>query len=50
MGEVGAQRFISQLIREPFDYAEWQENLFEGMSVKEISVTASMYCQENPRP
>jgi len=26
--------------REPFDYTEWQQNLFEGMSVRELSKIA----------
>ena len=25
---------------EPFDYTEWQRNLFEGMSVRELSKKA----------
>ena len=49
LGEVGAERFISQIIREPFDYTKWQRDLFEGMSVEEISAAAAKYCQENPR-
>ncbi|MDR3095132.1 MAG: hypothetical protein LBU62_10915 [Bacteroidales bacterium] len=37
LGNVEAERFISLIIREPFDYTEWQRNLFAGMSVKELS-------------
>jgi hypothetical protein len=37
LGRVEAERFISLIIREPFDYTEWQRNLFDGMSVKELS-------------
>lgn len=37
LGKVEAERFISLIIREPFDYTEWQRNLFNGMSVKELS-------------
>jgi hypothetical protein len=37
LGKVEAERFISLIIREPFDYTEWQRNLFNDMSVKELS-------------
>jgi hypothetical protein len=49
LGEVGAERFITQIIREPFDYTKWQKSLFAGMSVDEISAAAARYCEENPR-
>jgi len=35
-GNVEAERFISLIIKEPFDYTEWQGSLFEGMSVDDI--------------
>jgi len=37
LGKVEAERFISFIIREPFDYTEWQRDLFNDMSVKELS-------------
>jgi hypothetical protein len=37
LGQVEAERFISLIIREPFDYTEWQRDLFNNMSVKELS-------------
>ena len=40
LGCVEAERFISLIIREPFDYTEWQRNLFNDMSVKELSNSA----------
>jgi len=49
LGEVNAERFIAQIIREPFDYTKWQYDLFEGMSIEEISSAAVKYCEENPR-
>ena len=33
MGLVEAERFISLILKEPFNYTEWQRNLYEGMSV-----------------
>ena len=49
LGIIETEIFISQIIREPLDYTKWQKNLFDGMSVEEISVAAAIYCQENPR-
>lgn len=49
LGEVNAERFLSLIIREPFDYTKWQRDLFKGMSVEEISNAAVEYCKENPR-
>ena len=40
LGPVEAERFISLIIREPFDYTEWQRDLFNEMSVKELSSLA----------
>jgi len=37
LGRVEAERFISLIIREPFDYTEWQRGLFNDLSVKELS-------------
>ena len=36
-GHVNAEKFISLISREPFDYTEWQRNLFDNMSVEELS-------------
>ena len=37
LGEVQAERFVSLIMREPFDYTVWQRNLWSGKSVEEIS-------------
>ena len=37
LGRVDAERFITSIIKEPFDYTEWQSSLFEGMSVRTLS-------------
>jgi hypothetical protein len=43
LGIVEAERFITLVLREPFDYTEWQLGLYGNMSVKELydKVTAS---------
>lgn len=40
LGVVEAERFVSLILREPFDYTRWQKDLFEEKSVKEISRSA----------
>jgi hypothetical protein len=47
LGHVEAERFISLIIREPFDYTEWQRGLFDTMSVKELSNTAMEKYEDN---
>ena len=41
LGLVEAERFIMLIQREPFDYTKWQENLFENMTIEEISKKAA---------
>jgi hypothetical protein len=40
IGNVEAERFISLMIREPFDYTEWQKNLLCEPDVDELSSLA----------
>jgi hypothetical protein len=40
LGSVDAERFISLIQREPFDYTKWQRTLWEEQSVEEISRNA----------
>ncbi|MDR1675505.1 MAG: hypothetical protein LBR86_03425 [Tannerella sp.] len=47
LGMVEAERFIMLVQREPFDYTQWHENLFEDMTLKEICDAADKYCKEN---
>jgi hypothetical protein len=47
LGRVEAERFISLIIREPFDYTEWQRDLFNNMSVKELSNLAMKEYDKN---
>ena len=39
-GHVQTERFISLISKESFDYTEWQESLFEDMTVEELSKKA----------
>lgn len=40
IGNVEAERFISLMIREPFDYTEWQKSILCEPDVDEISSLA----------
>jgi len=40
LGEVNAERFISLILREPFDYTNWQRNLWQDRSVEDVSRSA----------
>ncbi|MBI5308934.1 MAG: hypothetical protein HZB37_11540 [Planctomycetes bacterium] len=40
LGMVETERFIVLIKRERFDYTKWRENLFDGLSGKEISKKA----------
>lgn len=39
-GEVMAEKFITLISREPFDYTEWQKDLWSDTSVEELSQLA----------
>ena len=40
LGEVEAERFITIILREPFDYTKWQRQLWHDKSVDELSQQA----------
>ena len=40
LGIVEAEKFISLILREPFDYTKWQQNLWPDRNVAEISKAA----------
>ena len=40
MGTLEAERFVTMLLREPFDYTEWRQTLWDGMDVETISRAA----------
>jgi hypothetical protein len=43
LGELDAEKFISLIIKEPFDYTEWQSTLWSDQSVKKVSEKAMDY-------
>ena len=40
LGKVDAERFIALMIKEPFDYTKWQQNILDDLSVRELSKKA----------
>ena len=40
LGDVDAERFITLVLREPFDYTAWQKELWQERSVADISRSA----------
>ena len=36
LGLVDAERFISLILREPFNYTEWQQDLYKGVSLDDF--------------
>ena len=36
LGPVNAERFISLIIREPFDYTEWQRGLYKDVPLDDF--------------
>ncbi len=48
MGIIEAERFISIIIREKFDYTKWQREYFDAKTPEEISQEASEYEKLHP--
>lgn len=42
LGDVEAERFITLIQREPFDYTKWRQGLNENLSIEDISSQAML--------
>ena len=40
-GTVQTERFISLIIKEPFDYTKWQKDLYNDMTIDELFSAAA---------
>ncbi len=49
LGTVEAERFITLMLREPFDYTTWQRHLWAEKSVNEISKAAMEMRTSSPK-
>lgn len=45
LGEVQAERFITLIRREEFDYTKWHQDLFQELDVETLSRQAQNYIQ-----
>ena len=48
LGTVEAERFITLILREPFDYTQWQRHLWTEKSVDELSKAAMTIRSTSP--
>ena len=48
LGIVGAEQFISVIIREQFDYTKWQREHFDAKTPEQISKEARAFADKNP--
>lgn len=48
LGIVETEVFITNLIKEPFDYTKWQREHFNDISLEELNNKAVEYCKKNP--
>jgi hypothetical protein len=49
LGALEAEIFISQLLREPFDYTKWRKgNLYNDLTLHELNQKAADYAREHP--
>ena len=47
LGDLEAEKFISLIIKEPFDYTQWQSTLWNDQTVKKVSEKAMNYRSKN---
>ena len=47
LGLVEAERFIALINREPFDYTDWQSDLFGDMPLDEFLAAADKFQKEH---
>lgn len=47
LGAVEAERFITLMLREPFDYTQWQRRLWAQMDVSELSKVAAKHRRDS---
>jgi len=45
LGMVEAERFVMLIRKDSFDYTKWRENLFDDLSLEELSQKAKEYRQ-----
>jgi len=49
LGIVEAERFVALLQREPFDYTEWRQHLFDDVPLEKFLENAKQYSEKLER-
>ncbi|MDR2172287.1 MAG: hypothetical protein LBP59_19255 [Planctomycetaceae bacterium] len=50
LGELDTERFINSILKDQFDYTEWQRNLWKNKTIQEIHQNATaFYNKNNPK-
>ncbi len=49
LGDVDAEKFISLIIKEPFDYTDWQTTLWSDQTIEQVSEKAMDYKKKNKK-
>jgi len=47
LGDVDAEKFISLINKEPFDYTQWQSSLWSDQTLEQLSEKAMNYRTKN---
>jgi len=47
LGDVDAEKFISLINKEPFDYTQWQDSLWSDQTIDQVSEKAMDYRTKN---
>ena len=50
LGSVETEIFISNLLKDQFDYTEWQRKYFAGISLEAFNRQAAQHDKEHPFP
>jgi len=50
MGTLEAERFVTLLLREPFDYTDWRRTLWDDEDVESISSAAMALARTRSAP
>ncbi|MDR2761819.1 MAG: hypothetical protein LBB88_04385 [Planctomycetaceae bacterium] len=46
LGALNTERFINSILKDQFDYTEWQRNLWNDKTIEEIHQEATVFCNE----
>jgi len=49
LGDVDAEKFISLINKEPFDYTQWQNTLWSNQTIDQVSDNAMNYRTKNKK-